>query len=288
MSSKTERFTSLPALAAVVLTAVSVWATAQSPAASAPVAVVPVPSSAPVGPADAAPQAIAPAAAGGLPLVSSPGWSELTVDQRLALAPLERDWNTLDDARRRIWLEMVPGFTRLPDEERNRLHERMRAWVALSPAERQRARINFQLAKQSLHASEREARWEAYQALPPERRQELAEKAAARKRQLQAGKPSCLPGTNCALDPLKAQPKSNRVPEAVKRPQVKSVAPSLVQARPGVTTVLITQAATPTVPVSPGLTKVIADPNLVDPNTLLPRRQPVAPVNPAPPPSSAQ
>jgi len=262
MSSKTERFASLfaPSLVAALLAAALPWAAAQAPAAANP-------SSSPMPAAPAAAQPV-PNQAGSL--AASPAWAELSFDQRQALAPLEHDWDALDDARRRIWLEMAPGFARLPSEERDRLHERMRAWVALSPAERQRARVNFQLAKQSLHASEREARWEAYQALPPEKRQELAEKAAARRRQLQAAKPTCLPGANCAPDTLKAQPKSNRVPDA-RRPQVKAIAPSLVQAKPGATTVLITQAGVAPVQASPGQTKVIADPNLVDPNTLLPR-----------------
>jgi len=265
MSNKTDRFVSFSVAAA--LAALTSWAAAQAPAASDPAAQLPPAPAAIVAPPPVDPNP-----------VSAPSWAELSADQRQMLAPLERDWNSLDEPRRRIWLEMAPGFARLPAEERDRLHERMRAWVALSPAERQRARVNFQLAKQSLHASEREARWEAYQALPPEKRQELAEKAVARRRQLQTAKPPCLPtapGANCATTALKAQPKSNRVPE-LKRPQVKSITPSLIQAKPGVTTVLINEERLRPA-LAPGLTKVVADPNLVDPYTLLPRRQPVVP-----------
>lgn len=57
----------------------------------------------------------------------------------------------------------------------------MKDWAQLSPAERQRVHQGYQAA-QRVSAAERQAKWERYQALSPERRQALQERAAARRR----------------------------------------------------------------------------------------------------------
>lgn len=208
-------------------------------------------------------------------LAEAPTWKALTPAQRLLLAPLERDWDRLGPNQRNKWLSAAPMLASLPPPELDRLHERMRDWSKLTPDERRDARIAFQFAKQ-LDAEKRREKWEAYQALPPEKRQELAEKAAARKRAL-ANAPMT------SVKTLAAQPKSNLVPAAPRLRTQVAVNGSVIQARPGASTVLITQApALPSHHVA-GEAKVVADPSLVDPRTLLPKSLKAAQRAPQPP-----
>ena len=254
MTGFTRKFT-LPVsvLAAGLLAALPFLAQAQTEAASAPAGVSPAASR------------LLPAKPS--PMVPAPDWNGLTPAQKEALSPLEHDWNGLDDARKSKWLEIAPRFAALPEQERERIHERMRAWAALSPVERQQARVGYQMIQQ-LKTHDREAKWEAYQALSPERRHELAEKAA----QKQVAKKPCLTGKRCTETTLEATPKSNIVPQPPKIEPAKPVAPSVVQAKPGVSTILITQATMPPAHQQAGQTKVWADPELVDSKTLLPKK----------------
>ena len=197
----------------------------------------------------------------------APTWLILNPAQKAALLPLERDWDDLEDSSRSKWLRIASRFAAMPAEEQLRLHERMRAWARSSPAERQQARITFHAAQQ-MAADERQAKWEAYQALPPEKRQELADKAA----QKRVAKP---PARRIAANDG-PQPKSNLVPAALKGQAVKAVTPSILQAKPGATTVFINQIKTMPAHQQAGQTKVFADPDLVDSKTLLPKRRLVA------------
>ena len=196
-------------------------------------------------------------------LASAPTWQALTPAQRELLAPLAKDWDKLGPNQRSKWLNATPRLAVLPPAELNRLHERMRDWANLTPGERVDARIGFQVAKQ-VDSEQRQAKWEAYQALPQEKRQELADKAVAR-RQAQTKAVTPIP------KPLAAAPKSNIVPAAPKLVTPTPVAGTLIQAKPGATTVLITRGLTLPAHHIAGETKVVADPALVDPKTLLPK-----------------
>ena len=57
-------------------------------------------------------------------------------------------------------------------------------------------------------------------------------------------------------------------------PLVKPVAPTIVQAKPGATTTLMTRPATPAAHLHPGQPTIAAKPDQVNRNTLLPRRGP--------------
>jgi hypothetical protein len=198
-------------------------------------------------------------------------WSALTPKQQALLAPLERDWADIADSQRSKWLSATPTLATMSGEEIKRVHDRMRDWTRLSASERVNARIGFQVARQ-LTAEQRQARWEAYQALPPEERQALADKAMARQRAQAAG----------AARPPKAlasQAKSNIVPAAPKLVTPTPVATSLVQAKPGATTVLITRDAIQPRHQLAGQAKVVADPDLVDPHTLLPKTRKALPAS---------
>jgi len=246
-------------LLALLLSAAGLSAFAQPvDAASAPVPAASA--AAPVRKARPPVKPVAPAALS----VPPPTWSGLTPKQQVLLAPLERDWADISDAQRSKWLSATPTLATMSGEEIKRVHDRIRDWTLLSGSERVNARIGFQVAKQ-LTAEQRQARWEAYQALPLAERQALADKAMAR-RQAQAGAPTRAPKSL-------AQAKSNIVPAAPKLVAPTVVASTLIQAKPGATTVLITRSLALPAHQLAGQTKVIADPDLVDPNTLLPRRR---------------
>ncbi|MBW8848163.1 MAG: DUF3106 domain-containing protein [Burkholderiales bacterium] len=246
-------------LIALLLSAAGLSAFAQTPeAASAPEAVA-----ASVALPTSVARPLTPVAPVGSALAAPPTWQSLTPGQQALLAPLERDWAKLGPNQRSKWLNATPMLATLPPPELARLHERMRDWSHLTPAERVDARIGFQVARQ-VDAEQRQAKWEAYQALPPEKRQALAEKATAR-RQAQAV------ARGHTVKPLASQSKSNIVPAAPKLVTPTAVTGSLVQAKPGASTVLMTRA--PDLPShhAAGEAKVVADPALVDPRTLLPK-----------------
>jgi hypothetical protein len=201
-------------------------------------------------------------------LLPAPAWAKLSAAQKTALLPLAQDWDALDATRKSQWLEVATRFSTLPAEDQARLQERMREWASLSPTERQQARIGFQGAKK-ITADERQAKWEAYQALPQEQRQQLADKAA-KKLETQSGKVASKDGSGPSAGlPLA---KSNRVPAAPASQAPKAVAATLLQAKPGATTVLITQNKLSPAHQLAGNTKVLANPALVDSKTLLPKR----------------
>lgn len=198
-----------------------------------------------------------------------PPWSSLTAEQRQVLAPLQRDWSSIDAPRKSKWLEVAARFPTLAPEERKRLQERMAEWARMTPTERGRVRLGFQEAKQ-LAPQERQARWEAYQALPEDERRALADRAkpaaADRNRPAVASAP---------LDA--AVPKQNTVAGKTALPPVKPVAPTIVQAKPGATTTLMTQPPAPPPHHQAGQPKIAAKPNQVDSATLLPKKGPQAP-----------
>jgi hypothetical protein len=141
----------------------------------------------------------------------------------------------------------------------------MTAWAQLTPQERSQARFNFQEAKQ-LNAMERKARWDAYQALTPEQKQQLLAARAARN----AAKPASRPEAS-SREP---QAKTNIVPNPALATSPKVIAPTVVQARPGATTTPITKRPTPPSHQQAGLPKIAATPEFVNKSTLLPRRGP--------------
>lgn len=108
-----------------------------------------------------------------LKTTTKPEWHELTVAQQLALKPLMSNWGNISEGHKRKWLAVSQNFGTLPVAEQSRMHERMTEWAALSPLERSQARLNYAGVRE-LPADERLAKWQAYQALTPEQRQQLA------------------------------------------------------------------------------------------------------------------
>lgn len=202
-------------------------------------------------------------AAGPAQPAPSPAWASLTRAQQTALAPLQRDWVTIEDSRKQKWLEVASRFPAMPEAERQRVQARMTEWARMTPAERTRARLQFQESRQ-FSPEDRQARWEAYKALPDDERRALAQRA----------RPGAKAASAAEARAADASPKRNLVPSATRKAAVKPVAPTVVQARPGATTTLMSTRAVPPGHQQPGLPKIAATEGFVNPTTLLPRRGP--------------
>jgi hypothetical protein len=185
-------------------------------------------------------------------------WNSLSPAQRAALAPLQREWNSIDPSGKQRWLEIAGRLPSMPPDERARVQDRMTAWSRMTPEQRGQARLRFQEARR-LSNEERQARWQAYQALPPERKQELARDAAPA--------PVRRAGPRGDL-----APKSNLVPNPDEGAAPRPVAPTVVQTRPGATTRLLNQPAEQPRHQQTGMPKITATPGFVDSATLLPKR----------------
>ena len=202
------------------------------------------------------------------PVAAGPAWSQLSPPQQKALTPLRGDWDNLDASRKQKWLEVASRFGTMPPPQQERVRERMTEWARLSPSQRTEARINYQQSTQ-VAPQDRQARWEAYQALPPEERAALA--ARAKPSPVQSQPPS--PAMTLRNAPVDAQaPKSNIVSPthgatALPRP----VGPTVVQASRGATTSLVTATPRPPLHQQPGQPKIAASPRQVDRTTLLPK-----------------
>jgi Protein of unknown function (DUF3106) len=107
---------------------------------------------------------------------TGPLWSALNIEQKTALRPLEASWNGLTGGQRRKWVVVAQNFKNLTPDEQTKIHGRMVDWAALSPRDREQARLNFAQTK-AVSPADRAATWEAYQALSPEERKALAAQA---------------------------------------------------------------------------------------------------------------
>ncbi|MDQ6679940.1 MAG: DUF3106 domain-containing protein [Pseudomonadota bacterium] len=200
-------------------------------------------------------------------------WQKLKPAQREALTPLQREWPTIDASRKQKWLQVADRLPGMPADERARIQDRMSDWARLTPSQRGQARLRFEETKQ-IPMPDRRSRWEAYQALSPEQKSELAKRAAAMR------------STNAAADNASRhgvarsdraardvpQTKSNIVPNPAFAAPLRAVAPTLVQASPGATTTLITRRPAPPPHQHTGLPKIAATPEFVNKSTLLPQR----------------
>lgn len=104
---------------------------------------------------------------------SGPKWQDLTPAQQLILKPLTAIWNSLDSTSKSKWIAITLNYATRSAAEQHRMQERMGEWAALTPTERDRARLNFAETKK-LAPTERAADWEAYQGLSAQERKAFA------------------------------------------------------------------------------------------------------------------
>jgi hypothetical protein len=210
----------------------------------------------------AQPNSTAGAKKSAVPASEGTPWASLTSSQKSALKPLEREWGSIDAPRKVKWLEIANKFSTMPPAEQARVQNRMEDWAKMSPKERGQVRLNYKEAQQ-VPAQERKARWEAYQALPPDQQKQLAARAVP---------PARKAGTDAS--PESTGTKSNVVPNSSYAPRPKAVAPTVAQAQPGATTNLITKRPSPPAHQQAGLPKIASTSGFVDQSTLLPKRGP--------------
>jgi len=123
----------------------------------------------------------------GAQALDKPLWRDLTPPQQLALAPLQPEWDAMDGARKKKWLELSRRFGSMNPTEQGRVHERMRQWMRLTPEQRKLARENYNKARK-LAPGDKAATWESYKQLTPSEKQRLAE--TARKNAAMANNPA--------------------------------------------------------------------------------------------------
>ena len=194
-------------------------------------------------------------------VAGGPNWSSLTPAQQSALEPLKRDWPGIDASRKQKWLEIAARMPSMSADERQRIQQRMAEWARLTPEERGRTRLQFQEARQ-ISPQERQARWDAYLALPADERRALASSA---KTVPQAPK---TPGRDAQSSPPAATARTGKATAP------KPVAPTLVQAKPGASTTLISKPAEPPAHAQAGQPKIAASQDVVNRRTLLPQAGP--------------
>ncbi len=207
------------------------------------------------------------------PKPGGPAWASLSPAHKDVLAPLQRDWASIDADRKSKWIEVASRFPSMPASERQRVQERMAEWSRMSPAERGQARMQFQEAKQ-LSPQDRQARWDAYSSLPEETRRELAQRAkpvAVAAAANGSGKPAATARGDAPKAATGLAEKRNVV-RGGESGQSKAVSPTVVQAKPGATTNLVTRLAPPPNHQQVGMPKIAATEGFVNPSTLLPKR----------------
>ena len=113
-----------------------------------------------------------------LPPAISPtvAWNTLSPDQKIALAPLEATWRQLSAGHQRKWIALSANHPQMTADEKDKLQARMVQWAALSPKQREQARLNFANTKK-IPSDGRAATWETYQALSDEEKKAFAQSA---------------------------------------------------------------------------------------------------------------
>ena len=204
------------------------------------------------------------------PAAPGPAWKDLSAGEQKVLAPLQGQWSAIDALRKQKWRDIAALYPNLPTPQQDRLRSRMAEWAKMTPAQRNAARLHFGEVRQ-VPATERQARWEAWQQLPEEQRRSIGTQAVSTP--APAGTvPAAVRKTPAAAQA--PQVKSNIVATPV-RSTPQPVAPGTVQAGPGASTRPISKAApTPPRHQPVGLPKIAATPGFVDRTTLLPSRGP--------------
>ncbi|GAB2886518.1 hypothetical protein GCM10027046_13590 [Uliginosibacterium flavum] len=113
---------------------------------------------------------------------SPPAWSTLNAQQRTALAPLSKEWNSLPETRKQKWLGIARRYAALSPVEQARMQDRMREWVALTPAQRDLARNQYKKLRTAPQEQKIELsrKWQEYEALSNEEKERLQAAPIAR------------------------------------------------------------------------------------------------------------
>lgn len=210
----------------------------------------------------------------------NPAWTSLNKDQQAALQPLAAQWNTLEASSKDKWLNVASRYQQLSPQDQSRMQDRMTQWAKLPPKARGEARLRFQQTRQ-VSAQERQEKWAAYQALPPDDRKALAQKARRKQKPIFLADDMAGPREQGQVFSGRTptakvvEKKSNVVPATLSSaPRQTATAPTLIKAGRGATTTLINEQPSPPQHQQTGLPKIAATKGFVDPNTLLPKKGP--------------
>ncbi|MFC7513978.1 DUF3106 domain-containing protein [Herbaspirillum sp. GCM10030257] len=140
------------------------------------------------------------------PVAVKPLWAELTPAQQQALAPLGGEWDKMDGFRKKKWLAIGNKYASMNPDEQQRVQERMRDWVKLTPEQRRTARESYARAKE-LGPDKKSEEWQRYQQLPDEQKKKLAEAAASKKKVTTLPSPSAQSAASKTIPPIKSAPK---------------------------------------------------------------------------------
>jgi hypothetical protein len=108
---------------------------------------------------------------------SSFDWKFLSPVQQSSLKPLSSTWSKLSEPQKRKWISLSSNYPRMTADEQLKLHTRMTQWAALSPREREQARLNFSEVQKTMPAQQKNEKWQAYQSLSIEEKKKLAKSA---------------------------------------------------------------------------------------------------------------
>ena len=86
-----------------------------------------------------------------------PTWSQLTTEQQIILAPLEKNWDQLPDSQRRRLLATARRYPKMTAAEQERFTRRLPEWSKLTLEERRLAR----------------ERYKRFEGLPPQQQAEI-------------------------------------------------------------------------------------------------------------------
>ena len=140
-------------------------------------------------------------------------WQDLKPDEQKVLAPLQPDWQSLTDVRKRKWREVAAKYPKMAPDQQKNVQDRMVGWAKLSPEERRKAREQYNELK-SLPPEKRAAvpqKWDEYRNLPPEKREELRKKATEAKAvapqpaAVKAAPPLTAPATAAPMPPAETK-----------------------------------------------------------------------------------
>ncbi len=104
-----------------------------------------------------------------------PTWQELSIPQKIVLAPLSDDWDAMEYYRQKKWLSIATRFPDMSPEDQRRIQGQMQIWSKLSPEERIAAReIYRQTARMpSEQKHQLLQKWEEYSSLPESEKERL-------------------------------------------------------------------------------------------------------------------
>lgn len=137
-----------------------------------------------------------------------PAWAQLSTQQKAILAPLAKDWDNLENIRKKKWLAIAERYPAMKQDDQQRMQDRMREWAGLSPTERSKVRDTYKDFKQ-LPAEQKQVvkqKWQAYSNLPPEERQRLRESGKSSKLLTAPGTAPAAPTTEAASSAITPSP----------------------------------------------------------------------------------